>query len=389
MSSLFLKQGLVYDGVHRQPSVKDIIVKNGKITAIGESLQGEAQGDCVTIDCSGKRIYPGFVDAHSHLGLDAYASGFDASDYNECNDPVTPQLRAIDGFNPQDKALELAVQGGVTTICTGPGSANVLGGTFMAVKLSGKRVDDMAIRPEVAMKCAFGENPKRVYEKNHITSRMTTAALLRTYLAKAREYDRKLKEGASDPSKLPAFDAKLQALLPVVRGQMPLKAHAHRADDMFTVIRIAKEFGVKLTLEHCTDGSLIAEELAAEKIPCAVGPSLGHPGKLELANKSFETPGILAKAGVNVSIITDAGVVPQEYLPLCAGLAVKNGMDEFDALKAITINAAKHIGVEDRVGSIEVGKDGDFVITKADPMLSDTEILYTIIDGEIKYKKEA
>ena len=386
---LLLKQGLVYDGIHRQPSKKDILVKNGKIAVIADTLQDGSPEDCMIINCEDLRVYPGFVDAHSHLGLDAFASGFDASDYNECNDPVTPQLRAIDGFNPQDRALELAVQGGVTTICTGPGSANVLGGTFMAVKTSGKRVDDMAIRTEVAMKCAFGENPKRVYEKNHITSRMTTAALLRTYLAKAFEYDRKLKEGIEDPSKAPAFDAKLQALLPVVRGEMPLKAHAHRADDIFTVIRIAKEFNVKLTLEHCTDGGLIAEELAAEQIPCAVGPSLGHPGKLELVNKSFETPGILSRAGVSVSIITDAGVVPQEYLPLCAGLAVKNGMDEFDALKAITSNAAKHIGVEDRVGSIEVGKDGDFVITKADPMLSDTEILYTIIDGEIKYKKEA
>lgn len=388
MERLVLKQGMIYDAVQRQPQKGDILVVDGKISKIAANIQENEYVDANVIDCEGLRIYPGFIDAHTHIGLDAYAMGFEASDYNEGNDPVTPHLRAIDGYDPFSKALEVARTGGVTTICTGPGSANVLGGTFVVAKTYGKRIDDIAIVKEAAMKCAFGENPKRVYNKKSISSRMTTAAILRTQLAKAKEYERKLEAAKDDDSKRPAFDEKMEALLPVIRRQIPLKAHAHRADDIFTAIRIAKEFNVMLTLEHVTDGALIADELAAEHYPCAVGPSLGHPSKLELSNKSFETPGILAKAGCDVSIITDAGVIPQEYLALCAGLAVKSGMDEFDALKAITINPARHIGVANRVGSIEVGKDGDFVITKADPMLSDTEILYTIIDGDIKYKKE-
>ena len=388
MEKLVLKQGMIYDAIVRQPQKGDILVVDGKIRKIEAQLSQEDLSNATVIDCEGLRVYPGFVEAHCHIGLDAFAKGFDANDYNEMHDPITPQLRAIDGFNPQDEAIALAMKGGVTTICTGPGSANVLGGTFLAAKTYGKRIDDMVIRSEVAMKCAFGENPKRVYSKDKISSRMTTAALMRETLAKAFEYHQKLEDAKEDKSKKPAFDMKLEALLPVVRKQMPLKAHAHRADDIFTVLRIAKEFGVNVTLEHVTDGSIIAEELAKEHVPCAVGPSLGHPSKLELSNKSFTTPGILAKAGCDVSIITDAGVIPQECLALCAGLAVKNGMDQFDALRAITINPAKHIGVADRVGSIEVGKDGDFVITKADPMLSDTEIFYTIIDGSIKYKKE-
>lgn len=382
---MLLKNGMVYDAIHRQPARTDILVEKGKIKKIAPNIEVEDDENVSVLDCSDYRIYPGFIDAHCHLGLDAYAAGYDQCDYNECNDPVTPQLRAIDGYNPMSEALALAVKGGVTTICTGPGSANVIGGTFMAVKTYGHRVDDVVVDPCVAMKCAFGENPKRVYDKNHISSRMTTAAILRTYLAKAKEYNRKIEEAGDDTSKLPSYDEKLEALLPVIRREIPLKAHAHRADDLFTAIRIAKEFNVKLTLEHVTDGSLISEDLVKEGYPVAVGPSLGHPGKIELAHKSFETPGILSDAGCLVSIITDAGVIPQEYLSLCAGLAVKNGMDEFDALKAITINPAKHIGISRRVGSIEVGKDADFVITNADPMLSDTEVLYTIIDGVIRY----
>ncbi len=387
MGKLVLKQGMIYDAIRRQPVKGDILVIDGRIAEIAAELIEEKIADATVLDCEGLRVYPGFIDAHSHLGLDSYAQGFDACDYNEMHDPVTPQLRAIDGYNAMDKGIEVARKGGVTTICTGPGSANVLGGTFIAVKTYGKRVDDVYLKT-AAMKCAFGENPKNVYSKDKISSRMTTAAILRETLSRAKEYYKKIVDAAGDESKKPAYDAKLEALIPVIKKEIPLKAHAHRADDIFTAIRIAKEFDVKLTLEHVTDGSLIVEDLAKEQIPCAVGPSLGHPNKIELSHKSFETPGILAKAGCQVSIITDAGVIPQEYLALCAGLAVKDGMDEFDALKAITINPARHIGIEDRVGSIEVGKDADFVITKTDPMLSDTEILYTIIDGEVKYKKE-
>ncbi len=378
MSKLLVKNGLVYDAVTREPKNVDVLAADGKIVRIEAGIE---DAEAVVIDAQGKRVYPGFIDAHTHIGLDTSFAAYE-SDYNEMNGPVTPQIRAIDGYNPMDRSIELARKGGVTTICTGPGSANVLGGTFVAVKTYGKRVDDVVVKEEAAMKAAFGENPKRCYKDKAITSRMTTAAILRTNLCKAHEYQRKLDAAGEDGDKLPTYDPVMEALLPVIRGEMPIKAHAHRADDIFTAIRIAKEFGIKLTLEHVTDGALIAEDLAKEHFPCAVGPSPGHPSKLELANKGFETPGILSKAGCDVSIITDAGVIPQEYLSLCAGLAVKAGMDPFEALKAITINPAKHIGIADRVGSIEVGKDADLVIADGDPMLSDTRILHVIIDGE-------
>ena len=385
-NNILVKQGLVYNAVDRAPVVCDILVKEGKVLKIAEQIDQNEIGDVHVLDATGLRVYPGFVEAHCHIGLDGYAMGFEGNDYNEATDSVTPQLRGLDGINPMDRAFDLAREGGVTTICTGPGSANVVGGTFTAIKTYGKCVDEMIVKKEVAMKCAFGENPKRVYKDKDNMSRMATASKLRALLMKTIEYEEKLKIAVEDSSKKPAFDPKLEAMLPVIQGKMPLKAHAHRADDIFTAIRIAKEFNVKLTLEHVTDGSLIAHELAKAGYPCAVGPSFGHPGKRELENKSFETPGILAKAGCEVCIITDAGVVPIQNLPLCAGLAVREGMDEFDALKAITINAAKHIGIEDRVGSIEIGKDADFVISKEDPMLSDTRIKYTIIDGMVKYQ---
>ena len=279
-------------------------------------------------------------------------------------------------------SLDNAARAGVTTVCVGPGSANVLGGTFFAVKTVGRCVDDMVVRDPIAMKCAFGENPKRCYRDKCDSSRMTTAAKLREMLFKAREYERKIKAAGDDESKLPAFDMKLEALRPVIRGELPLKAHAHATEDIFTAIRIAKEFGVRLTLEHVTEGHLIVEELARAGYPCAVGPSLGDASKWELRNKSFTTPGILAKAGIQVSIITDADVIPQQYLPLCAGLAVRDGMDPFDALRAITINPARHAGIESRVGSLEAGKDADIVITDGDPFEVSTGVRAVFVNGK-------
>lgn len=233
------------------------------------------------------------------------------------------------------------------------------------------------------MKCAFGENPKRCYKDKNNTSRMSTAAKLREMLFKAKEYMDKKDAAGEDVTKMPAFDMKLEALIPVLRGEIPLKAHAHQANDIFTSIRIAKEFGVKLTLEHCTEGHLVAEELVKEGYPAAVGPTLTHATKFELQNKTFTTPGVLAEAGMQVSIITDSPVIPQQYLALCAGLAVKSGMDPFAALQAITINPAKHIGIEDRVGSLEVGKDGDIVLADGDPLVSATRIVATYINGKL------
>ena len=377
---MLIKNGLIFDAVNAEPYYADIRTEGTVITAISPDLTPN-EGEQV-IDAAGLRVYPGFVDAHSHLGLDNYGMGFEGHDYNEMNDIVAAQLRGLDSFNPLELGVRKALEGGVTTVGTGPGSANVLGGTFLAVKTHGVCVDDMVIRPEVAMKCAFGENPKRCYQSKVDSARMTTAAKLREMLFAAKDYMARKEAAGDDAAKQPKFDLKMEALLPVLRGEMPLKAHAHRADDICTAIRIAKEFGVKMTLEHCTEGHLIPEVVARSGFPVAVGPTLTNASKIELVNKSFETPGVLHRAGCQVSIITDAPVIPQPYLPLCAGLAVKAGMDPFAALQAITINPAKHLGVDDRVGSLEVGKDADIVLANGDPMVSDTVIQAVILNGE-------
>lgn len=378
---LCIKNGTIHDAVHREAYVADILVEDGKICRIGENLEAEE-----TIDASGLNVYPGFVDAHSHIGLDGY--GEPGADYNEMNDICCPQLRAIDGVDPMDHSFELARNAGVTCVCTGPGSANVLGGTFTVIKTAGKRIDDMIVKQAAAMKCAFGENPKRCYNSKCDSTRMTTAAILREALMKAQLYLRKKEAAGDDLSKLPPFDMKLEALIPVLRREIPLKAHAHRADDIFTAIRIAKEFGVRLTLEHVTEGHLIADELAKTGLCMAVGPSLGHATKVEVRNKSWQTPGILSRAGCHVSIITDCTVIPQQYLPLCAGMAVCAGMDPFEALRAITINPAEHIGVADRVGSIEEGKDADIVLTDGNPFEVSNCVHRVLISGKTVYSAE-
>lgn len=382
---LVLKQGIIHDAIHAEPYQADILIDQGKIKKIAPLLEGKVINEAEILDVSGKQIYPGFVEAHCHLGLDGYGIGFEGQDYNEPTDSLTPQLDAIDGINPQDPTFEMALQAGVTCVATGPGSSNVLGGTFVVLKTVGKRVDDMVVKRAAAMKCAFGENPKRCFKDKDNYSRMSTASKLRIMLERTREYLEKKELAQDDISKRPAYDPKLEAMIPVIRGEMPLKAHAHQANDIYTAIRIANEYQLGLTIEHCTDGAIIADDLAKEGYPVAVGPSFGHAGKFELKNKGFATPGILNAAGCQVSIITDSPVIQQQYLPLCAGLAVKNGMDPFKALQAITINAAKHIGVDDRVGSIQEGKDADLVIAGGDPLVSDTVIEKVIVDGAIVY----
>ena len=375
-----IRGGLVHDAVHRDACKADILLADGKIAAIGTDLTAPA--DAAVFDADGLEVYPGFVDAHTHIGLDGYGIGYEGCDYNEMNDIWTPQLRAIDGINPRDPSLADARRAGVTCVCTGPGSANVLGGTFLAMKTVGDRVDKMVVRDPVAMKCAFGENPKRCYRDKCDSTRMSTAAFLRGALMQARDYGARKQAANGDITKMPAYNQKLEALLPVLAREIPLKAHAHQANDIFTALRIAREFNLRLTLEHVTEGHLIVDELAGEKdVPMAVGPSLTFASKFELQNKSWSTPAVLTAAGCHVSIITDSSVIPQQYLPLCAGMAIKAGMDPFDALKAITINPAEHIGVADRVGSLEVGKDADLVITAGSPFEVLTEVKAVFIDG--------
>ena len=377
---MIIRNALIHDAVSEEPYYGDIVIENGKLVSVG----GNAGEDGDVLDATGLHAYPGFVDAHSHIGLDAYGGPPGVTfDINEMNDIVSPHLRGMDSYNAQDVAIPMALAGGVTTVAAGPGSANVFGGTFLAVKLYGNTVDEAVIDPSVAMKCAFGENPKRCYRDKSDSARMTTAAIFRKTLFEARDYMLRKEAAGDDITKQPKFDMKSEALMPVLKREIPLKAHAHRADDIMTALRIAKEFDLRITIEHCTEGHLIVDELREANVPVAVGPTLTNASKVELLNKSWTTPGILADAGLQVSIITDAPVIPQQYLTLCAGLAVKAGMDPFKALQAITINPARHIGIEDRVGSLEAGKDADVVLTSGDPMVSDTVVKYVIVDGKI------
>ena len=361
-----------------------LIGDDGKIQAVGENLIAPEGAEI--IDAQGRLVTPGCVEAHCHIGLDNEGTGWEGHDYNETVDPLTPQMRAIDSIYPQDEAFGLALQGGVTTACTGPGSANVVGGTFAAIKLCGKRVDKMIVKAPLAMKCAFGENPKRCYGqsgKKAPMTRMGVAALLRELLFKSQEYMEK-----KDAGKNPDFDMKLEAMLPVMRHEIPLKVHAHRCDDILTAIRIAKEFGLKMTMDHCTDGACVADELAQEGFPAFVGPTLGGKTKVELRSKSFETANTLYKAGVPISIITDAPVIPLQYLPMCAGLAADAGLPMEEAWRAITINPATQVGIADRVGSLEPGKDGDVVIWTADPLTTIGGAAYTtVIQGKVVYQR--
>jgi len=381
---LLIKGGTVKTITQGDIPEGEILIDNGKILAVGAHV--DAPEGCEVFDAGGKLVTPGFVDAHTHIGLDETAIRWEGDDYNEMSDPVTPEMRGIDGLNPMDEAFSLALAGGVTTAVTGPGSANVIGGTFLAVKLFGKCVDDMVIRNPVAMKVAFGENPKMCYGqkggKKPVT-RMGVAALLREELAKARRYDEQIRASEADPSLPRPYDFQLEALLPVIRKEIPLKAHAHRADDILTMLRIAREFDVDVTLDHCTEGHLIVEELVKAKKPVLIGPTMGDKSKFELKNKSFVTPGILAKAGLEVCIITDAPVISLQHLPLAAGLAIREGMEEEAAWRAITINPAHVAGIDDRVGSLEPGKDADIAIFDANPLREiQARAIQVFVDGK-------
>ena len=359
-----------------------LVEDNGKIAQIAETI-AETEGMQV-LDAGGRLTTPGCVEAHCHIGLQDAGVRWEGADLNESTDPITPHLRAIDSIYPQDEAFVSAIRGGVTTACAGPGSANVVGGTFAVIKLHGKRVDDMIVKSPAAMKCALGENPKSVYGQNKKSpkTRMASAALLRELLFKAKAYCEE-----KDSGKNPKFDMKLEAMLPVMRREIPLKCHAHRADDILTAIRIAQEFDLKLTLDHCTDGVCIADILAKEGYTAIVGPALTFKSKPELAAKSFTAPGKLHSAGMTICITTDAPVTTLEHLPLCAGLAASEGLPMEEAWKAITITPAKTLGIADRVGSLEIGKDADIVIWTADPLTTIGGRAYTtIIDGKIVYQ---
>lgn len=364
-----------------------ILIEHGKIVAIGKTI--EPPTDAEVIDAEGKLVFPGFIDAHCHLGMWEDAIGFEGADGNEAVDPVTPHLRAIDSIYPMDRTFEEAREGGVTTVCTGPGSANVIGGIFSTIKTYGHRIDDMLIQETAALKVAFGENPKRVYSghKKSPTTRMATAAILREQLFKAKTYKEKLEKSKDNPDKKPDYDIKLEPLVKVLNKEIPLKAHAHRTDDIFTALRIAKEFDVNITLDHCTEGHLIIEDLLKENKYIISGPQLTERTKHELKNKTFKSPAMMSRAGLKVAITTDHPVIPVQYLPICAGLAVRDGMDEAEALRAITINAAEVLGIQDKVGSLEVGKDADIAIFEGHPFDVTSKTTVVLIDGKIVYQR--
>ena len=361
-----------------------VAVEGSKIAQVGPMSDCPAKWRGETFDAQGGHVCPGFIDAHCHLGMFGDSLGFESEDGNEETDPCTPQLRAIDAVNPLDRCFSEARAAGVTTVLTGPGSANPVSGQFAALKTSGRWVDAMIVRAPASMKLALGENPKQVYHDRDETpaTRMATAAIIRENLRKAVEYGEKLDKAAQDEdTDPPDYDAKLEALLPVVRGELPVHIHAHRADDIATGVRIAREFGLKCVIVHGTEGHLIPELLARENIPVITGPALGDRCKPELANMTLENPAILRGAGVPVAICTDHPEVPIQYLPLCAALAVKGGLEVEQALAAITINAAEIAGLDDCLGSLTPGKEADMVITSCHPLELLGEVRAVLIGG--------
>lgn len=374
-----------------------LIIDKGKIRELGpvktgtpvsalwdkSKTEGFQRGQDEIIDATGCIVMPGLIEAHCHMGITEEKKGMEGDDCNETVNPITPFLRAIDAINPMDAAFDDAVRAGITSAMVGPGSSNVVGGTFAFIKTHGRKIDDLIVKNPAAMKVAFGENPKVNYsgQNRSPSTRMAIAAMLREELFKAKQYMEKKEKGME----LSEQDFRYECWLPVLRGEIPLKAHVHRADDILTAIRIAKEFHLSMTLDHCSEGHLIAGEVKESGFPAIVGPDLASRNKIEVQNMAFKTVGILNQEGVVTAITTDHPVSLIQSLPICAGFAVKAGMKEEEALKSITIYAARICKVDDRVGSLKAGKDADIAIFNGNPLEVATKTMCTLIDGEIIY----
>lgn len=371
---MLIRNGLVFTMETQQPAEVDVQIKNGKITKLAPSLSPETDEE--VFDARGLRVYPGFIDAHSHIGIAQEKETLQGDVTNEGTNPITPCMRAIDAINPMDSAFHNAIASGITGVMVGPGSANPIGGQFAFIKTDGRRIDDMIVKAPAAIKIAFGENPMTNYgpNGNMPSTRMAIASLIREELCRAQQYFAAEKANQQK-------DYTLECYRDLFEESIPLKAHVHRADDIFTAIRIAKEFDLGLTLDHCTEGHLIAAEIAQSGYPAIVGPTLASRSKGEVAQSDFKTPGILQKAGVLVALTTDHPVSRIQHLPLCAGLAAHEGWDEWHALRAITIDAARICRVEDRLGSLAPGKDADLVVWEGNPLEIKSSVKATFING--------
>ncbi len=380
---LLVKTGTLYtmeDGIKEN---MDILIKDGKVKEIGRDIAFDGE----ILDLSAMMVLPGLVDAHCHLGMWENGMDEEGADGNEFVNPSTPSLRAIDAVNPRDEYFREAREGGVTTVVTGPGSANVIGGQFCAIKTVGDRIDDMIVKAPCALKVAFGENPKRVYkgQKKSPITRMATAGILRKELTRAQEYMRKQAMAKENAEKLPDKDLDMEILCDVLRGELIMKAHAHRADDILTAIRIAKEFNIRLSVEHCTEGYTIVNHLKEEDVRIVLGPLATERCKIELRELTMAAPGIMEKNGVEFALCTDHPVIIESYLLLSAALAVREGLSEEGALRSVTINAARAAGIEERVGSIAPGKDADIVAFAGNPLDIRNKPVCVLVDGQVVY----
>ena len=366
------------------PPVEDgvVLVADGRIEAVGRDLRVPEGAE--RVDAAGKVVLPGLVDAHTHLGVHEEAEGWAGQDTNEMTDPVTPQVRALDAINPADLGFADAVAGGVLTVNVNPGSGNPIGGQSAAIRSAGRTVDEMLLRAPSGLKSALGENPKRVYgdRKQLPSTRLGTAAVIRDALVKTGNYLAKLDRGDDDP---PERDLRWEALGLVLKGEIPWRQHCHRADDIATALRLAGEFGYRLVVDHGTEAVLLADQLAERGVPILIGPLLTSRSKVELRNRSLANPGRLAAAGVEVGIITDHPVVPVHLLHVSAALAVREGLDPAAALRAVTIVPARVLGLDDRLGSLEPGKDATLCVWSGDPLDARSRVETAWIDGRQVY----
>ena len=387
---LVIKNARIFTMAGKNDFLGCVVLEDNKIKEVGNETLYQSYPDAEVIDALGLIVTPGLVDPHCHLGIMEEGIRFEGNDTNEMSGPVYPELRGIDSIYVKDMAFEYTYKAGITTVNTGPGSANVIGGTFTAIKTYGETVDEMIIKEETCMKMALGENPKRVYGtsgKNPGT-RMASAALMREWLFKAKEYHKKLNAflNKEEDAKEPAFDMKLHSLMRVFDG-MIVKIHAHRADDIMTAIRISKEFGLNTTIDHATEAYLIPKQVKESGYNLIIGPTLGAASKYELVNKTFESGRILAENDVEFAIMTDHPVITLDTTLVQAALFVKEGLSEEKALEALTITSAKLNGIDDRVGSLEVGKDADVVIWDGPIFDIMTRPAYVIINGEVFHKR--